>query len=48
MSTLSPRIMSYHIVSFKESHEEEDNVEEETAVESVENDTTEQGKRFIV
>lgn len=47
MSTASPRIMSYHIVYFKESHEEEENVEEETAVESVENDTAEQGEYFI-
>lgn len=39
--------MWYHNVYFIEPHEEEDAIEEETAVESAENETTEHGEYFM-
>lgn len=46
MSAVSPRLISYHDAFFIETQDEE-NVEEETAVDSAENETAEQSECFI-
>lgn len=46
MSALSPRLMFYRDAFFIDTREEEENVEEETAVDSAENETAEQSECF--